>query len=64
MNRFTTMLSASAKFIAPSIMSILSSAVAEYSVQAIFGSKKTVETVQSWMVVSCGCFGYLCGAFR
>ncbi|RSH92010.1 hypothetical protein EHS25_009381 [Saitozyma podzolica] len=48
---FTTMLSASAKFIAPSIMSILSSAVAEYSVQAIFGSKKTVETVQSWMVM-------------
>jgi hypothetical protein len=51
------MLSASAKFIAPSIMSILSSAVAEYSVQAIFGSRKTVETVQSWMVVRNGYFG-------
>ncbi|WVW84362.1 hypothetical protein I302_106396 [Kwoniella bestiolae CBS 10118] len=49
---FTTILSSAARFIAPSISSMLSTVVAEYSVQAIFGSRKTVETVQGWMMVS------------
>nr|XP_019046765.1 hypothetical protein I302_05519 [Kwoniella bestiolae CBS 10118]OCF25695.1 hypothetical protein I302_05519 [Kwoniella bestiolae CBS 10118] len=48
---FTTILSSAARFIAPSISSMLSTVVAEYSVQAIFGSRKTVETVQGWMMV-------------
>jgi hypothetical protein len=47
----TTILSAAARFIAPSISTTLAQDVAEYSVQAIFGDRKTVETVQAWMMV-------------
>nr|XP_018259519.1 uncharacterized protein I303_07587 [Kwoniella dejecticola CBS 10117]OBR81677.1 hypothetical protein I303_07587 [Kwoniella dejecticola CBS 10117] len=48
---FTTILASSARFIAPSISRLLARIVAEYSVQAIFGGRKTVETVQGWMMV-------------
>ncbi|WWC64963.1 uncharacterized protein I303_107577 [Kwoniella dejecticola CBS 10117] len=51
---FTTILASSARFIAPSISRLLARIVAEYSVQAIFGGRKTVETVQGWMMDEVG----------
>ena len=48
---FTSMLSSASKFIAPSLSSQLLRLSIEHSVHAIFASHRSIEDVQSWMLV-------------
>lgn len=49
--RFTAILLAAARFINPSLVITLTEVVKECLVEAILGSHRSIETVQSWMIV-------------
>jgi len=50
--RFTAILHAAARFVAPALDQRIAEAVQACSIQAIVSSQRSIETVQSWMVVS------------
>jgi hypothetical protein len=50
--RFTAILHAAARFVAPALDERIADAVQTCSIQSIMGSQRSIETVQSWMVVS------------
>jgi len=50
--RFTAILHAAARFVAPALDQRIAEAVQGCSIEAIVNSQRSIETVQSWMVVS------------